>query len=302
MMMAAIAAILVLSSCNNDQEIPVVDVSNTPINFITNINSSNTRAGHDSGTLTEGSFGLYLVTVGADRNDPRFNTANREMTYVDGAWTSPEGATQLLWKDNNTVIAYKAYTPYIAAMPDDYRVNPLSVPAEQTAANIKAADFLYTIGNTTGAISGTTGIALNFEHKMAQLKVTLKKGTELADALTFTKVELQECASLATTINMIDGTVAAPTDAQTNTISMLKNSETEFECILVPQTFASNLVVKITDSNGVAYYYSNNETLPFNSGRTYTLPLTVGRDVVETGGFTANSWGDNIAGGDLGTE
>lgn len=295
LMMATVAGAMILAGCSSDNDnIQGEDVSNTPITFITDVNSVQTRAGYASGTLAEDSFGLFLTTEGAT-DDDRFNVSNREMTYTDGAWTAPADASQLFWKNNTATVSYIAYVPYNAAALDGTAVHtayPLSVSAEQTDANIKAADFLYVNGTTTGAVSGTSGIALAFNHKLTQFKLALTKGTAMDADVTFTSVKLSGCCGLATTINLTDGTVATtPTDAQTSTISMLKNSDAEFECILVPQTFTSTLKVKITASNGSVYCYISNETLPFNSGNTYTLPLTVGRDKVTLGTITATSWG-----------
>lgn len=303
LMMAAVAVAMTLGSCSNNDEVEVVDVSNTPINFITSINQAQTRAGHAAGTLTGGSFGLFVTTEAT--TDTRFNTSNRNMTYTDGAWSAPANAAQLLWKDNSTNVNYIAYMPYNEAAYTNNTINtayPLSTTETQTEETINAEDFLYVIGTTTGSASAN-GIALAFNHKLSQFKITLTKGTELAEGVTISSVKLDACCNLATTINLTDGTVATtPTDTQNSTISLLKNSETEFECILVPQTFTNKLKVVITDSNSKTYMYISNETLTFTSGKTYTLPLTVGRDKVTAGSFTAAPWGTPVNGGSLETE
>ena len=296
-----VAALMITSSCSNDQDSPAgIDVSNTPIKFITNVSNPGTRAGHTTSALEAGSFGLYIETSNTLIDDTRFNTANRKMTYTDGAWVAPEGATQLLWKDNTSAVNYTAYMPYDETI-ENKASYAISVEANQTSENIKAADFLFAQGATTGGESGENGIAIAFEHKLSLFKIVLKKGTELANEITFTSVTLTQCCGLTTTINLNNGTVASFSGVQDQTISLLNSDESTFECILVPQTFDNWLTVDITASNGIVYRYNSNETLAFSSGNAYTLPLTVGRDKVESGEFTITAW-VNQSGGDLETE
>lgn len=301
LMMAAVAT-TVLTACTSNDELEVVDVSNTPINFITSINQAQSRAGYDGTNVTTGSFGLFVTTTD-DADDDRYNATNRQVSYSDSKWSI--AGDQLLWKNNTVNVSYTAYMPYSAGAISSNAINtayPLTVETEQTDANIKAADFLYVTGSTTGSASGTNGIALAFNHKLSQFKIKLTKGTELESEVTISSVQLNKCCHVATTINLNNGTVGTATAPQTSTITMLKNSELEYECILVPQTFTNSLQVVITASDDKTYVYTSNETLTFTSGKTYTLPLTVGRDKVTAGTFTAATWGTPVEGGNLETE
>lgn len=133
--------------------------------------------------------------------------------------------------------------------------------------------------------------------------MTLKKGSELEDGqnLTFTSVRLSNCATTAT-VNLTDGTTGNTTNSgQTITLYAATPNE-QYECILVPQTFAQSLKVEITDNNGKVYTFTSNKDLTFASGKQYTLNLTVGRDKVTTGTISAESWDNEQQGGDLVTE
>lgn len=304
----AVLASVTLVGCNNDNdnELEVDRVKDTPMTFVTSVNQPATRAGYEKGELPEEAiFGLTITTP--SETDKRFTQMNKKMEYATDKWIEKVEATKLLWKSSETTVTYIAYVPYSAeavnadadgTFKTDY---PVTVPADQTtAATIKAADFLYTTGTATGSES-TTGIPLAFKHTLSQFKITLAKGSELADGVTFTTVELTSCCALAATIDLANG-ILTPAAAGNSTITLLGNAgKTAFECILVPQTFTNTLVVTITDSDDKKYVYTSNETLPFASGKTYTLPLTVGRDKVIPGTITAAPWTET-PGGDLETE
>ena len=165
-------------------------------------------------------------------------------------------------------------------------------------SNVKASDLLY-----TGQQPATPGPALDitFKHALSKLNVTLAKGSELEDGLTFTSVRLSNCAT-ATIVNLTAGTAGTATNSgQTITMYAATPSE-QYECILVPQTFAQSLKVEITDNNGKVYTFTSNKDLTFASGEQYTLNLTVGRDKVTTGTISADPWGEEQQGGDLVTE
>ena len=132
--------------------------------------------------------------------------------------------------------------------------------------------------------------------------MTLKKGSELEDGqnLTFTSVKLSNCAT-TTTVNLFEGTFGNTTNSQTITL-YAATANKQYECILVPQTFAQSLKVEITDNNGKVYTFKSGNELTFSSGKQYTLNLTVGRDKVTTGTISAESWGSEQQGGDLVTE
>ena len=252
-----------------------------------------TRAGYEQGALTEGSFGLYLTTEGTN-SDERYNCTNREVKY-DNGWTIQGG--QLLWKSNDATVTYYAYLPYTGTV-GNAASYAFTVKTDQSSdSNVKASDLLY-----TGQQPATPGTALdiNFQHALSKLNVTLTKGSELEDGVTFTSVKLSNCAT-TTTVNLTDGTTGTATNSQTITLYAATANE-QYECILVPQTFNQNLKVEITDNNGKVYTFTSNKDLTFASGEEYTLNLTVGRDKVTTGTISADPWGEEQQGGDLVTE
>lgn len=296
-MIATAALATLLAACSNDSDVfNTPDYADTPIGLNVNVSPMATRAGYEQGALTEGSFGLYLTTEGTN-SDERYNCTNREVEY-DNGWTIQ--GEQLLWKSNDATVTYYAYLPYIGTVSDAANY-AFAVQTDQSSdSNVKASDFLC-----TGTQTATPGTALdiNFQHALSKLNVTLKKGSELEDGqnLTFTSVKLSNCAT-ATTVNLTAGTAGTATNSGQTITLYAATPNKQYECILVPQTFAQSLKVEITGNNGKVYTFTSNKDLTFASGKQYTLNLTVGRDKVTTGTISAKSWGEEQQGGDLVTE
>lgn len=291
----AVLAATVLTGCSNDSDVfNTPDYADTPIGLNVNVGPMATRAGYDDTNLTGSSFGLYLTTEGTN-SDERYNCTNREVKY-DNGWTIQGG--QLLWKSNDATVTYYAYLPYTGTV-GDAASYAFTVQTDQSnESNVKASDLLC-----TGQQTATPGTALdiNFQHALSKLNVTLAKGSELEDGVTFTSVTLSNCATKIV-VNLLEGTIVKTTNSG-QTITLYATTENEqYECILVPQTFAQSLKVEITGNNGKVYTFTSNKDLTFASGEEYTLNLTVGRDKVTTGTISADPWGEEQQGGDLVTE
>ncbi|HJG76838.1 MULTISPECIES: fimbrillin family protein [Phocaeicola] len=294
--LATAALATLLAACSNDSDVfNTPDYADTPIGLNVNVGPMATRAGYEQGALTEGSFGLYLTTQDTE-GDERYNCTNREVKYESG-WTIQGG--QLLWKSNDATVTYYAYLPYTGTVSDAANYAFTVQTDQSNENNVKASDLLWT-GGRQDATAGKA-LDINFKHALSKLNVTLTKGSELEDGVTFTSVRLSNCATTAT-VNLTDGTAGTATNSG-QTITLYATTENkQYECILVPQTFAQSLKVEITDNNGKVYTFTSNKDLTFASGEEYTLNLTVGRDKVTTGTISADPWGSEQQGGDLVTE
>lgn len=294
-MIATAALATLLAACSNDSDVfNTPDYADTPIGLNVNVSPMATRAGYEQGALTEGSFGLYLTTQDTE-GDERYNCTNREVRY-DNGWAIQGG--QLLWKSNDATVTYYAYLPYTGTVGDATNYAFTVQTDQSTEDKVKASDLLC-----TGQQPATPGTALDitFKHALSKLNVTLTKGSELEDGVTFTSVKLSNCATKIV-VNLLEGTFGNTTNSG-QTITLYATTENkQYECILVPQTFAQSLKVEITGNNGKVYTFTSNKNLTFDSGEEYTLNLTVGRDKVTTGTISADPWGEEQQGGDLVTE
>lgn len=291
----AVLAATVLTGCSNDDDVfNTPDYADTPIGLNVNVGPMATRAGYDDTNLTGSSFGLYLTTEGTN-SDERYNCTNREVRY-DNGWTIQ--GEQLLWKSNDAKVTYNAYMPRTHVYNEDSYT--FTVQTDQSNENnVKASDLLWT-GGRQDATAGKA-LDINFKHALSKLNVTLTKGTELEDGLTFTSVKLSNCATKIV-VNLLEGTIVKTTNSGQTITMYAATANEKYECILVPQTFAQSLKVEITDNNGKVYTFTSNKDLTFASGEEYTLNLTVGRDKVTTGTISADPWGEEQQGGNLVTE
>ena len=296
--LATAALATLLAACSNDSDVfNTPDYADTPIGLNVNVGPMATRAGYDNTNLTGSSFGLYLTTEGTN-SDERYNCTNLEVIYKNG-WTFKYGE-QLLWKSNDATVTYYAYLPYTGTVSDDTNY-AFAVQTDQNSdeSNVKASDLLWT-GGRQDATAGKA-LDINFKHALSKLNVTLTKGSELDEGVTFKSVKLSNCAT-EIVVNLLEGTFGNTTNSG-QTITLYATTENkQYECILVPQTFAQSLKVEITDNNGKVYTFTSNKDLTFASGEQYTLNLTVGRDKVTTGTISAESWDNEQQGGDLVTE
>lgn len=294
--LATAALATLLAACSNDSDVlNTPDYADTPIGLNVNVSPMATRAGYEQGALTEGSFGLYLTTEGTN-SDERYNCTNREVKYESG-WTIQ--GEQLLWKSNDAIVTYYAYLPYTETV-GNAASYAFTVQTDQSnESNVKASDLLWT-GGRQDATAGKA-LDINFKHALSKLNVTLTKGSELDEGVTFKSVTLSNCAT-TTTVNLFEGMFGNTTNSGQTITLYAATANKQYECILVPQTFSRSLKVEITDNNGKVYTFTSNKDLTFASGEEYTLNLTVGRDKVTTGTISAESWGSEQQGGDLVTE
>lgn len=294
--LATAALATLLAACSNDSDVlNTPDYADTPIGLNVNVSPMATRAGYEQGALTEGSFGLYLTTEGTN-SDERYNCTNREVKYESG-WTIQ--GEQLLWKSNDAIVTYYAYLPYTETV-GNAASYAFTVQTDQSnESNVKASDLLWT-GGRQDATAGKA-LDINFKHALSKLNVTLTKGSELDEGVTFKSVTLSNCAT-TTTVNLFEGMFGNTTNSGQTITLYAATANKQYECILVPQTFSRSLKVEITDNNGKVYTFTSNKDLTFASGEEYTLNLTVGRDKVTTGTISADPWGEEQQGGDLVTE
>lgn len=286
----ALAAIAAMTAGCSDSgtEVPAYkDMKDMPVTFTADINTLTARAGHGAGTLSSGEFGLYFSTDGT--SDSRYNATNTKVTGTDGTWT-PEKT--LLWKDNATKVKYTAYLPYNKNLAQD--LYPIQLSATQTAETILNEDLLYTSATDITAESNPDGIALQFKHKLTQLKIVLTKANEVEEDTEVTGIKLESCV-LTGNLNVPSGTLTA--EASTADVNMY-GSKSEgaaftdtWEALLIPQDLTLKVTVSVgSGSDRRIFQYTSSSPVKLKEGTINTLSLTVGRDKVIVGSISAQEW------------
>lgn len=327
---AALAATL-LAGCTNDEgQAPVPNLAGTPIRIQTNLLASTlTRAGYESNESLQGSsFGLFLTTPADATNDPRYNARNMKFSYTAPDWTAQlaEGEAQLLWKNSNSTVNFRAYMPYQPdAVEAESSTYTFSLPPEQnTEEAFLTADLLYAQGTAT-ATAGAA-ISIQFQHRLSLLTIHLLRGTELEGReITFDAVKLSGCCVMQTDIDLQPadpagaGTGSGDADAGesgsgepaettgSGTVTLLPTTGADgaedFQCILIPQSQPLTVTIEATEtladgseSKKLYRYVSGRQTL--ESGTRYELTLKVAHDKVTSGTVSVKDWTP----GDLGLE
>lgn len=310
-----------LAACSHDEDLPSSKpdaLTDTPITVTVGVNELVSRAGYDASNLPT-AFVLF-IKQSADKGystDPavncNYNYGNVYMAFENDTWTPKNmGDIPLLWKNSKPDEEVTAYTLQDGDMPDftadapatQFRVEVLS--DQTTAENVRKSDWLYARTRNVGP-DANGSIRIPFAHQLSQLKVVLKKGTEIVGDVTFESVTVDGCCRMRTTADLTEepDIHADSGEPQTGSVSMMQSDEADnlnWECVLIPQTIA-DLTITIKASDGKNYVYNAGKELVFKKQSSHTLSLTVGHDKVTSGEFTADKWteGEGSA-GDIETE
>ncbi len=224
------------------------------------------RAGYTKGELiNSGSLTFWI-----DQPETKYDAKHLEINYQRGEWVS---MGTLIWRNGTDVATYAAVYPHQTNSNGIYNI---TVPTEQTNENIKATEILY----ATGTAKGEDGaINIVFEHTLAQLKVNLTFGETVGTAVEVKSVRLSNAA--------LSGTFTAWNDnhqcewsnpSNSGDVTLIKNSNTEFECLLVPQTLTDYTIDVVAEVNGAQKTYRFYATTPITleQGATYSIPVQVG--------------------------
>jgi hypothetical protein len=311
----AIAATMIFTGCNNDND-PITDhLVDTPIKVTAGVNDIVARAGHDN-TNKPTQLGVFVENAA----NGTYTYKNIEMNSADaGATWTPE--TMMLWENSNQLVSVLAYVPFSSTLETeltDARVlTAQTIQTDQSsAANVKTSDYLH--HQATSVTPNVEGISIPFTHALSKLNLTITLGTEfnnqdgtqvnpIADVkingtktsfdwdLTTNKTSLIVATSTPIIPFVGEYTPGVGIDATAT------NAKGNYEAILVPQTVAVNGFSIEFKVNGKSYYWASPNAVTLTQNTAYTLALTVGKDIVTAGDFDITDW-VNGTGGNIETE
>ena len=309
----ALAMILGLGACSNDNEPQVVDLSK-PIDLNFGIGLTTKVTIDDANGINQfengDAVGVYLAT--SDNETPAASidageAVNNVKFQLNGStW---DGA--IYWQNTAQWHTLYAYYPYDAALDGTQTTKAVSVQADQYSNNgqaYKAADYLWGVNRPVMATVSSQTIQL--KHRMARIVVKLSCGDDMAPE------ELQAIAPslklLGTniptqgTFEVKDGSITAD-QAQDNTLSEVMPYSTRtadgsgaytYYAILLPGTQFANGAefVSLTDTDGTPYIYKLNaggNDLQLVAGNEYTFKLKANKAGIDLAQFTIESWTNN---------
>ncbi|HIX73707.1 MAG TPA: fimbrillin family protein [Candidatus Parabacteroides intestinipullorum] len=289
MLMAACAALQ--AGCTN--EVGEGLGIDTPIQVTANVEGiMTTRAENTKDNLDN--FGLFIKDKDGGY-DTNYGGENIKVSKPEGesVWTL---ANEVLYQGSGQT--YFAYAPHADAEDiDENMILSFSVQADQsTGTNMQASDLLYDQGGTVGSAN----LSVTFSHKLSKLTVTLQKGENLTENVTFDGVTLRGTKP-TTTLNLTDGAVNTAPGTATDIKMCPTGTAGTYECILVPQEATYSVLIYATvGGEQKTYVYTPSAAYKFESDRSYTLALKVKKADEPTAieGIDVKGWDESIALGD----
>ena len=312
--MLAVAA-LTAASCSHDENL-VAPADHFPadgiIRVATDVTRPQTRAGMETANLQ--AFRLRVE-----------NTANATYCYnalmklENGEWVSYDNAgtdkLKMLWQNKTQKVNVAAVCiPSDITLTDENWLatgaTPVNIKVEadqSTDDRLNKSDLLAMknhVVDPANDLNAQGKMKVELKHRLAKLNLTVQLGTQFNLTATGT-------ATNPITAVTVEGTnteaswklIADELNGQHNVQPVkpfagpytagqdqTKSAVAKYECILVPQSIAANgFQVKITMA-GKTYTWKSPAEVTLASDTQHNLDLTVGKDVVIVGSFSATPW------------
>lgn len=295
--LSGMLAIAALSACSRD-EIRTSGAEATVASFSAVIDGQRASRAYDTTWDANDKIGITGKSGSVEYTNVAYQTA-----AGDGNFTVVTDSEKIYYQDDNAV-TFTAYYPWGA-----------ETPAADTKIQASQKTFDYLWSQSQGSKS-SPNVAFIFQHRMAKLVLTVKKG----DDVDFTEVQ-EAVLSLAGFKNngrfdVTTGTASATDDATAAWIFAGSGNEAEnapvsvdadaetvsYSLILFPQSFSEKLPfeARLTDRQSFAaaldFSAANNaagDTASGNAwvaGRQYNLSVTLHKTALTVEGCTIEGW------------
>ena len=248
-----------------------------------NIEQQNNSRVNDAGFVAGDQMGVYIVDYQNGQPGTLAVRGNRADNYVltlDDASAYWEGNGAVYWKDSQTPIDVYGYYPYDNAM-ESVTEHRFSVQADQsteggngTMSGYEKSDFLW--AKKTKVQPTNELIYLQFEHRLAGLKVVLQQGSGFTGE-EWSKVKRTvtiENTALSAYINMSTG-VAKPLAADGKSIVAAPQGDDIFRAVTIPQMVSAGKALVGVTLDGTSYKYVRGEDMKLQQGKMHTFTLKI---------------------------
>lgn len=313
--MLAVAALATVA-CSNDENL-VTPTDHFPadgiIRVAADVTDPQTRAGMETNNLT-----MFQLRVQNPVNDTY--SYNAQMKKDGDQWVSykNDGSEKMmmLWQNKTQKVNVAAVCiPGVTLTDDNWKATgatPVNIMVEadqSTDDKLNKSDILAMKNHEFNpATELTTGgkMKVELKHRLTKLNLTVKLGTD------FNLNGIGTTNNPITEVNVNGTNTKAAWTLITDEFSGLsekksvkplqtsytagnadkQNAVAKYECILLPQTINANgFAVKIV-IGGKLYAWKSGDKVTLTSNTQYNLTLTVGKDIVVIGSFTATPWID----------
>lgn len=264
------------------------------------IEQENISRANENGFVDGDRMGVYVVdydngvphTLQAEGN--RANNACLTYSAIDGTWT---GNTTIYWRDEVTPVDVIGYYPFVNVIDDVNSLN-FEVSSDQSKAagngemsGYEKSDFLW--AKKVKALPTDEQIYLNFEHRLAGLKIVLQQGEG------FTSEEwskLKRAVTIENTahkalININTG-VATPLEMGEKSIIAAPQGDDIYRAVTIPQIVDGGKALIGVTIDEVSYKYVRDEATKLEQGKMHTFTLKI--DKKEGGDFSLSLVNESI--------
>ncbi len=255
---AALAALLVLASCQTQPGVPQQDEA---VNFSTAIGEFNTRAA-DYYWHAGDQVGVYMVESGVALDANALAVNKKYTTTGDNRLAPATPADEVHYPHNGDDVDFIAYYPWMADIVDF--TFPVNVAVQSP---LTAIDLLYS-DNAKGYHKGDFLASMSFTHELSKLVLNI---VDLTEAISIPTVIIESLPTTAD-FSLVDGTFANVGTPAAVEMVVSETAENAFtaEAIIIPNALTRYMLV-------------------FKFGeKTTRLPLTVAFEGSKKYAYTVN--------------
>ena len=291
-------------SCSNDIE--TANTEDVGVSFMAGISqkvvdsNSGTRA-YDNVWEANDAIGVFMFEHGASEKLEE----NRKYitTGGDGAF-SPASGNDIYYPMNGSQVDFMAYYPYTTTLGAiTLEGTTLTVNVENQAVQ-KDLDLLWAENKTGHSKSqGSTGVELQFSHRLAKLIINVKVGDGVEGVLEGMTMTIKNMYT-QNTFNLLDGTLNDQPSNINDIIPYKVDNDkvasgyiASFEAIVIPNDYAALDGVKMEFLAGSNTYTWEMGAVTIESLNKYTYDIVLNRTGVEVNGGSITGWIDNPKGG-----
>lgn len=258
----------ILTGCSSDSE--PLESGNLPMSFDCRL--SNSRA-TDTEFESGDKIGIFVVKDG-EQLLPAGNEVNNESFAFDGTAWKP--SRNVFWDEGKFDVF--AYYPYSSSV-DDTEEYLFTVSEDQsTHAGYTDSDFLW--ASKLGVAGSASPVPLIFSHSMSKLVIKLEKGEGYDGELPKDCDVFVHSTAVEASVNLETGAVSASLYSPVSSIKALKNSDNEFQAIVVPQNISSRRPLIEVVSGGVSYLMEGK--ISFHQGYSHNVTVTLSKNPEQT--------------------